>query len=153
MLFAALNAANGEVFGLCQERHRHQEWLKFLRLIDQTIPPDLELHVICDNSSTHKHDRVLRWLDRYPRFHMHFTPASSSWLNMVERFFRICHKTGCTPSFAMSKNASRPLETASIITTKTPSPSSGRPAPPICSRRSNGLAAPYINVDLNYALN
>ena len=87
-LFAALNAANGEVFGLCQERHRHQEWLKFLRLIDQTIPPDLELHVICDNSSAHKHDRVLRWLERHPRFHMHFTPTSSSWLNMVERFFR-----------------------------------------------------------------
>jgi transposase len=87
-LFAALNAADGEVFGLCQERHRHQEWLKFLRLIDQTIPPDFELHVICDNSSTHKHDRVLRWLDRHPRFHMHFTPTSSSWLNMVERFFR-----------------------------------------------------------------
>jgi transposase len=87
-LFAALNAANGEVFGLCQERHRHQEWLKFLRLIDQTIPPDLELHMICDNYSTHKHDRVLRWLERHPRFHMHFTPTGSSWLNMVERFFR-----------------------------------------------------------------
>lgn len=87
-LFAALNAANGEVMGLCQERHRHQEWLKFLRLLDQTIPPDLELHVICDNASTHKHDRVLRWLERHPRFHMHFTPTGSSWLNMVERFFR-----------------------------------------------------------------
>jgi len=87
-LFAALNAANGEVFGLCQERHRHQEWLKFLRLIDQTIPPDLQLHVICDNSSTHKHAKVRRWLQRHPRFHMHFTPTSSSWLNMVERFFR-----------------------------------------------------------------
>jgi transposase len=87
-LFAALNAANGEVFGLCQERHRHQEWLKFLRLIDQTIPPELQLHVICDNSSTHKHAKVQRWLDRHPRFHMHFTPTSSSWLNMVERFFR-----------------------------------------------------------------
>jgi transposase len=87
-LFAALNTANGEVFGLCQERHRHQEWLKFLRLIDQTIPPELQLHVICDNSSTHKHAKVQRWLDRHPRFHMHFTPTSSSWLNMVERFFR-----------------------------------------------------------------
>src|SRR5437870_1413194 len=87
-LFAALNTLDGEVFGLCQERHRHQEWLKFLRLIDQTIPPDLELHVICDNSSTHKHDRVQRWVERHPRFHMHFTPTSSSWLNMVERFFR-----------------------------------------------------------------
>ena len=87
-LFAALNAANGEVFGLCQERHRHQEWLKFLRLIDQTLPPDLELHVICDNYATHKHPKVQRWLGRHPRFHMHFTPTSASWLNMVERFFR-----------------------------------------------------------------
>jgi transposase len=87
-LFAALNAANGEVFGLCQERHRHQEWLKFLRLIDQTIPPDRELHLICDNYATHKHPKVQRWLQRHPRFHVHFTPTSASWLNMVERFFR-----------------------------------------------------------------
>jgi transposase len=87
-LFAALNAANGEVFGLCQERHRHQEWLKFLRLIDQTIPPHRELHLICDNYATHKHPKVQRWLERHPRFHMHFTPTSASWLNMVERFFR-----------------------------------------------------------------
>jgi transposase len=87
-LFAALNAANGEVFGLCQERHRHQEWLKFLRLINQTIPPHRELHLICDNYATHKHPKVQRWLERHPRFHMHFTPTSASWLNMVERFFR-----------------------------------------------------------------
>jgi len=87
-LFAALKAANGEVFGLCQERHRHQEWLKFLRLIDQTIPQDRELHLICDNYATHKHPKVQRWLERHPRFHMHFTPTSASWLNMVERFFR-----------------------------------------------------------------
>jgi len=87
-LFAALNAANGEVFGLCQERHRHQEWLKFLRLIDQTIPQDRELHLICDNYATHKHPKVQRWLQRHPRFQMHFTPTSASWLNMVERFFR-----------------------------------------------------------------
>ncbi len=87
-LFAALNAANGEVFGLCQERHRHQEWLKFLRLIDQTIPLDRQLHFICDNYATHKHPKVQRWLARHPRFHLHFTPTSASWLNMVERFFR-----------------------------------------------------------------
>lgn len=87
-LFAALNAANGEIFGLCQERHRHQEWLKFLRLIDQTIPPDRQLHLICDNYATHKHPKVQRWLARHPRFHLHFTPTSASWLNMVERFFR-----------------------------------------------------------------
>jgi transposase len=87
-LFAALNAANGEIFGLCQERHRHQEWLKFLRLIDQTIPAERQLHLICDNYATHKHPKVQRWLARHPRFHLHFTPTSASWLNMVERFFR-----------------------------------------------------------------
>jgi len=87
-LFAALNAADGEVYGLCQERHRHQEWLKFLRLLDQTLPSHLEIHGICDNYATHKHPKVQRWLERHPRFHMHFTPTSASWLNMVERFFR-----------------------------------------------------------------
>ena len=87
-LFAALNAANGEVYGLCQERHRHQEWLKFLRLLDQTMPAHLALHLIGDNYATHKHPKVQRWLARHPRVHMHFTPTSASWLNMVERFFR-----------------------------------------------------------------
>lgn len=87
-LFAALNAANGEVYGFCQERHRHQEWLRFLRLLDQAMPPDLELHLIADNYATHKHPKVQRWFARHPRFHMHFTPTSASWLNMVERFFR-----------------------------------------------------------------
>ena len=87
-LFAALNAANGEVYGLCQERHRHQEWLKFLRLLDQTMPAHLDLHLIADNYATHKHPKVQRWFARHPRFHMHFTPTSASWLNMVERFFR-----------------------------------------------------------------
>ena len=87
-LFAALNAANGEVYGLCQERHRHQEWLKFLRLLDQSMPAHLELHLIADNYATHKHPKVQRWFGRHPRFHMHFTPTSASWLNMVERFFR-----------------------------------------------------------------
>ena len=87
-LFAALNAANGEVYGLCQERHRHQEWLKFLPLLDQSMPAHLELHLIGDNYATHKHPKVQRWLARHPRFHMHFTPTSASWLNMIERFFR-----------------------------------------------------------------
>jgi len=87
-LFAALNAANGEVYGFCQERHRHQEWLKFLRLLEQAMPSHLDLHLIGDNYATHKHPKVQRWLARHPRFHMHFTPTSASWLNMVERFFR-----------------------------------------------------------------
>jgi transposase len=87
-LFAALNTANGEVYGLCQEKHRHQEWLKFLRLIDQTMPAHKEIYLICDNYSTHKHARVQRWLATHQRFHVRFTPTSASWLNMVERFFR-----------------------------------------------------------------
>src|SRR5665213_341469 len=87
-LFAALNPANGEVYGLCQQKHRHQEWLRFLRMIDQTVPAGKEVYLICDNYSTHKHERVQRWLEAHKRFHVCFTPTSSSWLNMVERFFR-----------------------------------------------------------------
>src|SRR6267154_1259975 len=87
-LFAALNTANGEVYGLCQQKHRHQEWLRFLRMIDQTVPTDKDIYLICDNYSTHKHERVQRWLEKHQRFHVRFTPTSASWLNMVERFFR-----------------------------------------------------------------
>lgn len=87
-LFAALNTMDGNVLGTCMPRHRHQEWLQFLRLIDQQTPGQLELHLIVDNYGTHKHPKVQRWATRHPRFHFHFTPTSSSWLNMVERFFR-----------------------------------------------------------------
>ena len=87
-LFAALNVADGKVIGTCQSRHRHQEWLKFLKLIDQQTPSDKELHLILDNYATHKHPKVKAWLAKHPRFHLHFTPTSASWLNMVERFFR-----------------------------------------------------------------
>ncbi len=86
-LFAALNTFDGKVISMCAERHRHQEWLRFLRIIDQT-PADQQLHLIADNYATHKHPKVQRWLQRHPRFHLHFTPTSASWLNMVERFFR-----------------------------------------------------------------
>jgi len=87
-LFAALELAEGRLIGTCMSRHRHQEWLAFLKLIDAQTPPDLDLHVIADNYSTHKHAQVKRWLQRHPRFHMHFTPTSSSWLNLVERWLR-----------------------------------------------------------------
>ncbi len=69
------------------KRHRHQEWIRFLREIDARTPPELALHLIVDNYATHKHPKVRRWLKRHPRFHMHFIPTSSSWLNLVERFF------------------------------------------------------------------
>jgi transposase len=87
-LFAALSTLDGKVIGTCMPRHRHQEWIKFLKLIDEQTPADKQLHLIVDNYATHKHPKVLKWLKRHPRFHIHFTPTSASWLNMVERFFR-----------------------------------------------------------------
>ena len=87
-LFAALSMLDGTVISKCMSRHRHQEWIKFMKLIDQQTPAGLDLHLIVDNYATHKHPNVLRWLKRHRRFHMHFTPTSSSWLNMVERWFR-----------------------------------------------------------------
>jgi transposase len=87
-LFAALNTLDGTVISMCQPRHRHTEWLKFLRKIDRDTPKGKTLHLVVDNYATHKHPEVRKWLERRPRFVMHFTPTSSSWLNMVERFFR-----------------------------------------------------------------
>jgi transposase len=87
-LFAALNVLDGQVIAQCQPRHRHTEWLKFLRQIDRETPKKKTLHLIADNYATHKHPTVQAWLAKHPRFHMHFTPTSASWLNMVERFFR-----------------------------------------------------------------
>jgi transposase len=87
-LFAALNIANGEVIGTCMSKHRHQEWIKFLNLLERSTAKDKEIHLICDNYATHKHPKVMAWQKRHRRFHFHFTPTSASWLNMVERFFR-----------------------------------------------------------------
>jgi transposase len=86
-LFAALDVATGKVIGQCMKRHRHQEWLKFLRAIDRATPKALDLHLIADNYATHKHPTVKAWLAKHSRFRMHFTPTSASWLNQVERFF------------------------------------------------------------------
>jgi transposase len=87
-LFAAIELAQGRLIGTCMSRHRHQEWIKFLRLIDEQTPAELDLHIIADNYATHKHPKVQRWLARHKRFHLHFTPTSSSWLNLIERWFR-----------------------------------------------------------------
>jgi transposase len=87
-LFAALNVLDGSVLGTCMPRHTHEEWIKFLKLIDKSVPASKQIHLIADNLQTHKHPKTKRWLSRHPRFHVHFTPTSSSWLNMVERFFR-----------------------------------------------------------------
>lgn len=87
-LFAALNYLEGKLITTIAEQHRHQEWLAFLKKIDRETPKDLAIHLIADNYATHKHPEVKAWLAKHSRFHMHFTPTSSSWLNLVERFFR-----------------------------------------------------------------
>jgi transposase len=87
-LFAALDVLTGEVIGSCLPQHRHSEFLKFLKIIDSEVPAGLAVHLILDNYATHKHADVRAWLTRHPRFHLHFTPTSSSWLNLVERWFR-----------------------------------------------------------------
>lgn len=87
-LFAALNVLDGKVIGQCLPRHRHQEYLKFLRKVDAEFPESLDLHLILDNYGTHKHPKVQQWLQKHPRFKLHFTPTSASWTNLVERWFR-----------------------------------------------------------------
>jgi transposase len=86
-LFAAYDLASGSVIAQPCRRHRHQEFLRFLKLIDAAVPKDLELHLVLDNYATHKTRAIKDWLVRHPRFHLHFTPTSSSWLNLVERWF------------------------------------------------------------------
>ena len=87
-LFAALSTLDGTVIGDCMPQHRHQEFIRFLKRLDQQTPREQDLHLIVDNYATHKHPRVEHWLHRHPRFHLHFTPTSCSWLNLVERWFR-----------------------------------------------------------------
>ncbi|MEO8601692.1 MAG: IS630 family transposase [bacterium] len=88
MLFAAIDMTRGKVIAACMPRHRHQEWITFLKQIDVETPSHLDLHLIVDNYATHKHPKVVAWLKRHKRFHIHFIPTSSSWLNVIERFFR-----------------------------------------------------------------
>ena len=86
-LFAALDVLDGRVIGQCMQKHRHQEFIRFLNRINREVAPGLDVHLIADNYATHKHPKVKAWLARHPRFQMHFTPTSASWLNLVERFF------------------------------------------------------------------
>ncbi|EPM91145.1 transposase, partial [Pseudomonas syringae pv. actinidiae ICMP 18804] len=87
-LFTALDYLEGKLISSIERQHRHQEWLDFLKKINRETPKHLQLHLIVDNYATHKHPKVKAWLEKHKRFHMHFTPTSSSWMNMVERFFR-----------------------------------------------------------------
>ncbi len=88
-LFAALDIVTGQVFTACKRRHRHQEYLDFLKRVDSNVPAELEIHLVVDNYATHKHPTVKRWLAVHPRYHVHYTPTSASWLNQVEIWFNI----------------------------------------------------------------
>lgn len=87
-LFAALDVLTGKVIGSCLPKHRHSEFVRFLKTIDAEVPTGLQVHLVLDNYATHQHPNVVAWLDEHPRFHLHFTPTASSWLNLVERWFR-----------------------------------------------------------------
>jgi putative transposase len=110
-LFAALNVLNGAVLATCKPRHRHQEFVSFLREIDKAVPTELDVHCIVDNYATHSHPKVKAWLASRPRWHMHFIPTYSSWLNQVERFFAlITDKTIRRGSFTSVKQLVRKID-------------------------------------------
>ena len=122
-LFAALDVLGGEVIGTCAKRHRHQEFLAFLKKIDKAVAEGLEVHCIVDNYATHKHIDVARWLRRHPRFHLHFIPTSSSWLNLVERWFwEITRKRIRRGSFQSEKELIEAIEDYVRENNKNPKP-------------------------------
>jgi transposase len=129
-LFADLDVASGSVIAEHHRRHRHQEFLRFPQTIDKAVPVALELHLICDNYGTHKTPEVRKWLLRHPRFHLHFTPTSSSWLNLVERWFAELTRRKLRRSAHRSViDLERDIRIWTTNGTTTPSPSSG-PRPP-----------------------
>lgn len=97
-LFAAIEMAQGKIIAQCQSKHRHQEWLKFLKQIEASVAKGLQIHIIADNYATHQHAKVQAWLAKHPRVHMHFTPTSSSWLNLIERWFAEITREAIRPS-------------------------------------------------------
>jgi transposase len=122
-LFAALDVLEGKVIGQCLPRHRHQEFLKFLRTLDAAFPPEKSLHLIVDNYGTHKHPSVLRWLKSHPRFLLHFTPTSSSWLNLVERWFgELTRKALRRASFVSVPDLIQAIEAYLAAANKNPKP-------------------------------
>ena len=142
-LFAALDVLTGSVIGQCLPRHRHVEFLKFLRTIDREVPKGLQIHLILDNYATHKHANVKAWLAKHPRFHLHFTPTSSSWLNMVERFFgKLTDKAIRRGVFHSVPDLIAAIETYLDATTQTHNHSPGPPPPTRSSKRSAAAASP-----------
>ena len=140
-LFAALNVATGTVIGRCHRLHRHQELLTFLHQLDAALPPEGEVHVVMDNYGTHKVPKVARWFARHPRYHVHFTPTSASWLNQVKRFLPRSRPSGFAGALSrVSTRSSQRSTTTWRTITITVSRSSGPRPPTPFSRRSSGFA-------------
>ena len=142
-LFAALNVLEGTVVGRCMQRHRHQEFIRFLNAVERAVPAGKVIHVILDNYATHKHPKVMRWLGRHPRFVFHFTPTSGSWLNAVEGFFSSDHPAPAQarrlPIDRRPPGSDPPLHREHNAT---PTPSSGPNPPNPSSPSSTPLNAP-----------
>ncbi len=137
-LFAALNVLDGTVIGRNMQRHRHQEFIRFLNAINAQVPADKAIHVILDNYAAHKHPKVRAWLDRHQRFTFHFTPTSCSWLNAIEGFFAKLSKRRLKRGIFHSVVDLQAAITASLeSTTNNPSPSPGPPTPTKSSLPSN----------------
>jgi hypothetical protein len=140
-LFAALDLLDGTVLAQCRLRHRHQEFLGFLRAIDQAVPPDLDIHIVLDNYATHKHPKVKAWLAVRRRWHLHFIPTYSSWLDLIERFFAlISDKTIRRGSFHSVRDLVAKIDHFVIHYTRPANRSSGPPSPAPSWLNSNDFA-------------
>ena len=141
-LYAALDVASGHVIADMTERHRAEEFRQFLNLINRSVPEHLDVHLVVDNVSTHKTPEIKRWLLRHPRFHLHFTPTYSSWINLIERWFaELTTKWLTRGTHRSTKELEASITAGSRIGTKTPSPSSGTRAPTRSSTRSPATAS------------
>ena len=151
-LFAAFNATTGKVIGAFRQRQRAREFRKFLTTIDRRVPARLDVHLILDNSSTHKTPAIHRWLARHPRFHLHFTPTGASWINLVERWFAALTekqlRRACT---AVRASSSSPFTGTSTSRTRIPSPSSGQRPPTRSWRASPDFASGSLTRDTSVA--
>jgi putative transposase len=139
-LFAALNVLEGTVIGECQPRHRHKEFLRFLDRIDQSVEAGLDIHLVLDNYGTHKHPEVKKWLAERSRYHVHFTPTSSSWLNQVERWFaEITRKRIRRGTFRSVRELTKAIDDYIRTYNNDPRPFTGSPAPAASFGRSTNI--------------
>ena len=145
-LFAALNIATGEVIGTCMKKHRHQEWIRFLKQVKKSLPGKQQVHIVCDNYATHQHAKGQAWQKRNERFQFHFTPTSAAWLNMVERFFRDLTTNRIRLGvFTPRLISSLPLMTISRFTMPIQNLSFGPHAPMTSSKKSKEVVLTLIS--------